>query len=1165
MGLTATGIIAAVVGVIGGMSLSFGGWSSLSLGARSLFVTTQFLSAFAMYVLCLFVSCPPLVSDALTPLSHLHDIRGFIAAYTAIVELSDTNEWIGLGAAAGVGLICSILVGFLTSLGPYFLILITSAIVGPYLILIDAYDGVGLFPSDNQLARQEFVVAFIIIFGLVFSSSSKTNEMENHRFKYILLTAVTGGWMLSDAVSRLIDNGTLSSVLFNSMQHGGSAALDSIDSSAQVLMFVIWAGVAIIGLLNQLCMRWGLICYNRVGAHAQLGPVDDNLPELPVGATLAAQLPQERVRLVCENCFATVPAGTAFCTECGEAMPSDDTDTNVSISQAQMPSVAMNSQTQAPDRWQPIPHRAYVSTTSFVDPKLAKETSMSMKGDGRSIRFMDSGVQDPDGKMRGYNDSMAGRPNNYYEPSFRSFAMSTYSIANRAAEPVETPNIRKYKMSGAGIFHVVYIMSAIVGVIWLYFLVGFYPQQYPCTHTSPSLPCASLDDSVKAGCYASTVNFDTSSGDGYCIKNVPAGSWIMYGMMVFSEFLNFFLGLLFNFSMWRPIRRGARFMNDFKPPIPKEQWPTCDIFLCHYMEPVTDSMQTLKNCLALQYPPELLHIFVLDDGYTKSVWDANNHFKVTVNTKVIEIAGDLRGDLARLMHERVVGPVQDDASLKAWRRQHSSVRELRKEGGKGVQRRDCAVGSLSDDYDYRDRGIPRVTFIGRMKPESHHSKAGNINNALFNEGADGKYLLILDNDMKPHPKFLLAVLPFFFSEGEAVDGGGRQYSDDISWNQVSYVQTPQYFEDTPQLTIMGDPCGHKNTIFFDAVQCGRDGFESAAFAGTNAVFRRQAFDSIGGIQYGTQTEDAFTGNILHTSGWDSVYFRKDFEGDAKDRIRLCEGAVPETVAASMGQRKRWAKGAVQILLMKNESEVDPDWRPPRVPAPDPKPSLAFPRKMFFYDSVLYPFGSIPALCYVTIAIYYLCTGDSPFYAKGTRFLYSFLPLMIVRWMLNLLANRAVDNNDVWRAQQTWFSYSFITMMAIIEALQARITGKDKDWTNTGAGQKTSWTEIPNVVFFFTLGVSQFVALIRFFDYENATTPWNYVSAMFFGFFVQSNYFPMVKMSISEYCGWDQTSATFAANVFGSLIMVWIVVFVQLWQVYYAGNLAVAEGDSSSSG
>lgn len=1100
-----------------------------------------------------------------------------MVCYTAIVYLaSSTNEWIALGCSAGAGLLLSLIVGFLTSVGPYVLILVTGAIIAPYLLLIDAYDGVGLFPSDNQLARQEFVVAFIIIFELVFSSTSKTSELENHRFKYILLSAVTGGWLLSDGVTRIIDaSAALAGVAFASMQDGGDAALTDVEGSTQALMFIVWGGVAVIGTLNQLAMRWGLLCYNRVGAHANMsgagmGPMglnDEDLPELPVGATLGAQAMNDKVRLVCENCFATVPAGTAFCTECGEAMPSDEADPNVSISQAQMPSVAMNSTTQAPERWQPIPHRSYISTTSFVDPKMAKENnnlSMSLKGDGRSIRFMDGGVQDADGKVRGYNDSMAGGARNYYEPSFRSFAMSTYSIANRAAEPVETPNIRKYKMSGSGFFHIIYFLNVLAGIWWLYFLCTFYPQEYSCSPEAPNLPCSDLDSSTRSGCYSSTVNFDTSSGDGYCIKDVPFGSWLMYSMMIFSEFLNYFLGLLYNFSMWRPIRRGARFMNDFKPPIPKEQWPTVDVFLCHFMEPVTDTMQTLKNCLAMQYPPELVHIFILDDGYTKSVWDANNHFKVTVNTKVIEFAGDLRGDLARLMHERVVGPVTDDASLKAWRRQHSSVRELRKEGGKGVQRRDCAVGSLSDDYDYRDRGIPRVTFVGRMKPETHHSKAGNINNCLFNEGADGKYLLILDNDMKPHPKFLLAVLPFFFSEGEAVDGGGRQYSDDISWNQVSYVQTPQYFEDTPQLSVMGDPCGHKNTIFFDAVQCGRDGFESAAFAGTNAVFRRQAFDSIGGIQYGTQTEDAFTGNVLHTSGWDSVYFRKDFEGEAKDRIRLCEGAVPETVAASMGQRKRWSKGAVQILLMKNESEVDPDWRPPRVPAPDPKPSLTFPRKMFFYDSVLYPFGSIPALCYVLIAIYYLCTGDSPFYAKGTRFLYSFLPVMLVRWMLNLLANRAVDNNDVWRAQQTWFSYSFITMLAIIEALQARLTGKDKSWANTGAGQKTSWTEIPNVLMFFTLAVSQIVALVRFFQYENATNPWNYVSAAFFGGFVMSQFYPMVKMSISEYCGWDHTSATFTANVFGSLLLVFIVVFVQVWQITYANNLLVSEGQAGSS-
>ena len=47
-----------------------------------------------------------------------------------------------------------------------------------------------------------------------------------------------------------------------------------------------------------------------------------------------------------------------------------------------------------------------------------------------------------------------------------------------------------------------------------------------------------------------------------------------------------------------------------------------------------------------------------------------------------------------------------------------------------------------------------------------------------------------------------------------------------------------------------------------------------------------------------------------------------------------------------------------------------------------------------------------------------------------------------------------------------------------EAIQARVTGKDKSRANTGAEQKTSWSEIPNVLFFFTLLFSQLVALVR---------------------------------------------------------------------------------------
>ena len=92
-----------------------------------------------------------------------------------------------------------------------------------------------------------------------------------------------------------------------------------------------------------------------------------------------------------------------------------------------------------------------------------------------------------------------------------------------------------------------------------------------------------------------------------------------------------------------------------------------------------------------------------------------------------------------------------------------------------------------------------------------------MSNCLLNGGTDGTYVLSLNNDMKPHPKFLLAVLSLVFSQGEAFDGGERQYRHEISWTHVPLVQAPQHFEGMPQLAIMGDRCEHKNAIVFDAV------------------------------------------------------------------------------------------------------------------------------------------------------------------------------------------------------------------------------------------------------------------------------------------------------------------------------------------------------------
>ena len=70
-------------------------------------------------------------------------------------------------------------------------------------------------------------------------------------------------------------------------------------------------------------------------------------------------------------------------------------------------------------------------------------------------------------------------------------------------------------------------------------------------------------------------------------------------------------------------------------------------------------------------------------------------------------------------------------------------------------------------------------------------------------------------------------------------------------------------------------------------------------------------------------------------------------------------------------------------------------------------------------------------CDVVIAVDFLCTGDAPIYARRRKFVYSFLPVMFCRWVMNLPANREVDNNDVCRAQQSWLSLSFITMLVVL--------------------------------------------------------------------------------------------------------------------------------------
>ena len=171
-----------------------------------------------------------------------------------------------------------------------------------------------------------------------------------HRMRYVVLSALSGGGLKADGVARLTDSSAVrSDVAYQSIPHGDSAALRGMDADLQTFGCVVWAAAFIcIGGRHELSLCRDFLGSrpraSRTGGRAAAGGDKD--------ATFPFQTLTERVRLVGENCFATVSSGTAFCTDCGDAMPSEDADPDVRISLAQMPSVTMTSKRQAPERWQ---------------------------------------------------------------------------------------------------------------------------------------------------------------------------------------------------------------------------------------------------------------------------------------------------------------------------------------------------------------------------------------------------------------------------------------------------------------------------------------------------------------------------------------------------------------------------------------------------------------------------------------------------------------------------------------------------------------------------------------------------------------------------------------------------------------------------------------------
>eukprot|EP01135_Chromosphaera_perkinsii_P002904 Nk52_evm15s230 gene=Nk52_evmTU15s230 len=75
--------------------------------------------------------------------------------------------------------------------------------------------------------------------------------------------------------------------------------------------------------------------------------------------------------------------------------------------------------------------------------------------------------------------------------------------------------------------------------------------------------------------------------------------------------ITFFFTIL---ERWAPIERKCVMFNAMQPPLPREQWPSVAIFVCTYNEEVELVKTTSLAACDIDYPEDLLNVYLCDDG-----------------------------------------------------------------------------------------------------------------------------------------------------------------------------------------------------------------------------------------------------------------------------------------------------------------------------------------------------------------------------------------------------------------------------------------------------------------------------------------------------------------------------------------------------------------------
>ena len=184
------------------------------------------------------------------------------------------------------------------------------------------------------------------------------------------------------------------------------------------------------------------------------------------------------------------------------------------------------------------------------------------------------------------------------------------------------------------------------------------------------------------------------------------------------------------------------------------------------------------------------------------------------------------------------------------------------------------------------------------------------------------------------------------------------------------MQVPQSYYNTDMYQYnLNKYLPNEQDFFMRDIQEARASINAVLHVGTNAVFRRDAINAVGGFPTFSITEDMALGMRLQSNGYKSILVNEP----------LVLGLSATTLEESIKQRERWARGNVQVFKHDN---------------PIFNKGLKWNQKIAYIDGLLYWFASVQKMVYIICPLLYLLFGIKTLDARVSDILIFYLPYFL---------------------------------------------------------------------------------------------------------------------------------------------------------------------------